>query len=62
MDRNIFWRIIVAVIVVLALNAILVPLSNVLGFPISGDVLTILRVCVAAIALLYVVKGPPVVP
>jgi hypothetical protein len=61
MDRNIFWRIIIAVVVVVALSAILVPLSNVLGFPLSGDITVILRVCIAAIAVLYILRGPAIV-
>jgi len=56
MSRDVFWRIIVAVIVIVALNAIIVPLSHLIGFPLNGDALTILRVCIAAIVVLYIIN------
>ena len=56
------WRIVLAVIAVLLFYAILPPLLRVIGFPVSGDLLTILRVAVAGLALFYVLKGPPFPP
>jgi len=53
------WRIVIAVIVVVILNALIGPVSRLLGFPASGDLLTILRVCMAGLAVLYIIKGPP---
>ncbi len=59
MSGNLFVRILIALVFVLAIFAILGPLSRLLGFPMSGDVTTIVRVCVAAIAVFYIVTGSP---
>ena len=53
------WRIIIAVICVVLILAILPPFFRVVGFDVSGDVWNILRICIAGIAVLYVLKGPP---
>lgn len=57
MNKELFWRILIVVVVVVAIGGLLTPLARVLGFPISGDVLQITRICIAAIAILYVLKG-----
>ncbi len=59
MYSGIFWRVLIAVIAVVLFNALLAPVSHVLGFPIGGDLLLIVRICVAAIAIFYIIKGPP---
>jgi hypothetical protein len=59
MNAALFWRILIALVCVLAIFALLGPVSRVLGFPLAGDALTIVRVCVAAIAALYVFTGQP---
>ena len=56
------WRIVLAVIAVLLFYAILPPVMRVIGFPASGDVLLILRIAVAGLAIVYVLKGPPFPP
>jgi len=57
MDKALFWRILIAVVVVLAVYALLLPLSRLLGFPLVGDALMVVRVCIAALAVLYILKG-----
>ena len=57
--RNIFVRCLIAVLCVVILFALLGPVLNILGFPLSGDLLTIFRIVVAVIALYYIVWGPP---
>jgi uncharacterized membrane protein YvlD (DUF360 family) len=49
----------IAVVCVVILFALLGPVLNILGFPLSGDLLTIFRIVVAVIALWYIVWGPP---
>ena len=56
------WRVLIAVLGVTLIWALIPPVSRVLGLPVSGDVLTIVRICVAGIALFYVIKGPPFPP
>lgn len=56
------WRVIIAVICVLILYAILPPFFRIVGFTGSEDLMTILRVCIAGLAVLYVLKGPPILP
>ncbi len=53
------WRILIAVLGVTLIWALIPPVSRVLGLPVSGDVLTIVRICVAGIALFYVLRGAP---
>lgn len=53
------WRILIAVIVVVCLGALIAPVSRIIGFPLTGDVLLVLRICVAGLAVLYILKGPP---
>jgi hypothetical protein len=61
--RNIFIRALIAVLCVVVLFALLGPVLNILGFPLSGDLLAIFRIVVAVIALYYIVWGPsPAIP
>lgn len=53
------WRIIIAVICVVLILALLPPLFAVIGFNVDSNVMLILRICIAGLALLYVLKGPP---
>lgn len=53
------WRIIIAVLAVVLIHLILPPLFRIVGFDASGDVLLILNICIAGIALFYVLKGNP---
>jgi len=53
----------IAVFCVVILFALLGPVLNVIGFPLSGDLLAIFRIVVAVIALWYIVWGaPPTIP
>jgi len=52
------WRVIIAVICVVAIFTLLPPVLRVFGLEASGDMITIIRVCVGFIALLYIVRGP----
>lgn len=54
---SIFWRILAAVLVVLAVFALLGPVARVIGFPLSADVHTIIRVIVAIGAAWYILFG-----
>jgi hypothetical protein len=53
------WRVLIAVICVVIAFALIPPVSHILGFPIDGDVLTVIRVVIAGLAALYIFKGPP---
>jgi len=56
------WRVLIAVICVIIIYALIPPFMRIVGFGISSDVMTIIRVCVAGLAVLYVIKGPPFPP
>lgn len=56
------WRILLAVICVVLVYAILPPFARIVGFELSGDLLTVVRVVIAGLAVLYVLKGPPFPP
>lgn len=61
--RNIFIRMLIAVVCVVILFALIGPVLNIIGFPLSGDLLQIFRIVVAVIALWYIVWGPqPQIP
>lgn len=61
--RNIFVRTLIAVVCVVVLFALLGPVLNILGFPLSGDLFAIFRIVVAVIAIYYIVWGPvPAIP
>lgn len=53
------WRALIAVIVVALLFALIPPLLTVLGVSVSAALLSVLKICIGGIALLYVLKGPP---
>lgn len=56
------YRIIIAVICVVLILAVLPPFFHLIGFSASGDVMTILKICIAGLAVLYVLKGRPLEP
>lgn len=56
------WRVIIAAVCVLIVYAILPPFMRIVGFGLSADVYTLIRVCIAGLAVLYVLKGPPFPP
>ena len=53
-----FWRVLIAVICVILFYAILPPFLRIIGFPQSGDLMIIVKVVVAALAIFYVFRGP----
>ena len=57
---NLFLRILIAAVCVLALFAVIPAFLNIIGYQMSGDLNTIFRVVVAVLAVLYVIGGPPV--
>lgn len=57
-SRDFFIRCVVAVIVVVVVFALLPPLFRIFGLPITGDVMTVIKICVGAIAAFYVFLGP----
>lgn len=57
LNAGFFYRVLLAVLGVILLLAILPPFFRIIGFPPSADVLLIIRVCVAAIAVYYVFSG-----
>lgn len=58
---NIFWRIIVAVLGVLFAFLLVPKLANIFGVPMTGDVWDVIKICIGAIAVFYVIGGswPP---
>ena len=56
----ILWRILIAVVCVLLINALIPPVLQVIGLDLSGPALQIIRICVAGLAFFYIIKGPPV--
>lgn len=42
--------------------AVLPPFFHIVGFTPSSDVLSVLKICIAGLAVLYVLKGNPIAP
>lgn len=55
-------RTILAVVAVVMLFFLIPVVFRVVGMPLSADVWTILRVCIAGLALLYIIAGKHVPP
>lgn len=60
--KALFWRAIIAVLCVAFFWLLLPPLFVALGFVASSAVLAVIRICVAAIAVLYVFTGSSPAP
>lgn len=56
------WRILFAVFCVVIIFLLIPPLFRILGFDVSGDVATIIKVCIAGLAILYIWRGSSPVP
>ena len=52
------WRVIYAVVGVIVFLLIMPLFCSVVGFPLQGEVWQLLRICVACIAVIYVLFGP----
>ncbi len=57
MPAGILARVIVAVLAVVVAVLLIPPVARIVGFPLSGDVMLVLRVCIAALAVFYILKG-----
>lgn len=53
------WRVLFAVIAVVAFWQLLPPVSRLIGFEVSGDFLAVVRIVVGLLAVLYIVRGAP---
>lgn len=54
---GILWRVLIAVIAVVLVYALIPPVARIVGFPVDGDVLTVVKVVVAGLAVFYIVRG-----
>lgn len=51
------WRVLIAVVCVLLAFALIPPLLRIFGLDVGGDVLTVVRVCIGGLAVLYILTG-----
>jgi len=56
------YRIIIAIICVFLLFALLPPIFALIGFNPDANLILILRICIAGIAILYIIKGDKPLP
>ena len=58
---GIFWRILIAVIGVTLTFALIPPICRIIGFTPTADIMLVVRICVAGIAIYYILRGsnPP---
>jgi hypothetical protein len=52
------WRLLWAIIVVVVVWALIPPVTRVLGFTMDADLMTILRIVIGALAVMYIIWGP----
>lgn len=55
---GILWRVLIAVIAVVLTFALIPPVSRLLGFELSGDLMKVVQICVAGLAIFYILRGP----
>ncbi len=56
--RNLLWRMLYAVICVVIALLVIPLFLSVVGFPLSGDLMQLIRLLIACIAVLYMFFGP----
>lgn len=56
--RALLWRVVYAAICVVMFLVIIPLFAQVVGFPLAGALWTLIKVCIACIAVLYVLWGP----
>lgn len=56
---TLLWRVIYAILCVVLFYWIAPLFADVVGFPLGGSTWTLIKACVAGLAVLYVVFGPP---
>lgn len=56
-DSAFFWRVLITVVGAILALAIIPPFLRIIGFPASGDLMAIIKIVIAAIAIFYVIKG-----
>lgn len=56
------WRVLIAVICVVLVLALIPPVFHLIGFGLNGDLWLIMRICMAGIAVLYILRGSPPFP
>ena len=59
---SMLFRIILAVVCVGLAILLLPPIVSLIGLPVPSEVLTIIRICLVGLGILYVLKGPPFPP
>jgi beta-lactamase regulating signal transducer with metallopeptidase domain len=53
---GLLWRVLMAVLAVVLVIALVPPIFRIIGLPLSPDLWLIVRVCVAGIALFYILR------
>ena len=56
--KALLWRVIYAVVCVIIFFLVVPLFLRVVGFPVTGDVWELIRVCIGCLAVLYVIWGP----
>jgi hypothetical protein len=57
---QIAWRIIIVVIVAVFLTLLVPPILGLLGITLAGNAYQIIKICLALIAVFYIIWGGPV--
>ena len=61
MNSSIFYRILIAVIFCVLLFLLLPPVISLIGLSLPGELLTVIKICVGALALFYIITGRPAI-
>ena len=58
---GILWRILIAIVACVLAFQLIPPVCRIIGFDLSADVMLVVRICIAGLAVLYILRGasPP---
>lgn len=56
---GILWRVLIAVVCCLLAFALIPPVARLIGFSVNGDLMTVLKIVIGGLAVLYILRGGP---
>jgi phosphate/sulfate permease len=59
---GLLWRVLLAIVCVVIAAALVSPVARILGFPLSSDFALVIRICIAGLAVLYILRGKSAPP
>ena len=51
------WRVLIAIVCCILAFQLIPPVARIIGFELTGDVMQVIRICIAGLAALYILRG-----